>query len=599
MAADTIKEFLVALGFKTDETALKKFERGISQATKAVVTLAAAVETTALAVSIGVARFASNLESLYFASQRTGASATNLKAFDRAARDMGASAGEAQASIEGLARYMRNNPGGELTIASWFGLSSTRDAKGKLLDPVEMAMAISKSMQSMPQWQALMLGGKAGLSENTVLAMLNPAFAKNFDNVTDRLKKAGFGKAADDAHRFMEQLRTLGDVLIVLGTRIADALQDKLGISLKSITDWLNNNSDWIISQVTHIAGEFIDTFNQIVSWLTQHGPEIQRMIGEAIGQFDKSWKLVKPAMEWLFDQLVKLDSATDGWSTRLIVIGGLLKATGGASIIGGVLSLAGAIVRLGGAMAGLSVGGAAAGMGSLGLLLGRLGLLGAAGGIGWIIGSAINNAFPGLTEWVSRNLIEPVANAATFANKQYSAEKQRPTIDVMRMLTNMGLSPEAAAGLAANFQAESGMDPRAPNGSHYGIGQWDTSRQKDFADWAGFDIKDQRADLDKQLHFALYELFHGKEMNAGDMLLNADSAAAAGFAMSHYYERPGIASQDYARAGAAQHLSSETTINVHGVTEPTATAKIIANEQERLARLNAEVIREFSSSGQ
>jgi hypothetical protein len=580
MATDTIKSFLVSLGFTTDETSLKKFERGISQATKAVVTLAAAVETTALAVSIGVARLANNLEALYFASQRTGASATNLKAFDRAARDMGASAGEAQSSIEALARFMRDNPGGESIIAGWFGLGSTRDAKGNKLDPVNMALAISKAMQGMPQWQALMLGKQAGFSENTILAMLNPAFAKNFDNVTDRLKRAGFQKAAEDAHRFMEQLRTLGDVLVILGTRVADALQNKLGISLKSITDWLNNNSEWIIGQVTHIAGEFIDSFNAIVAWLTQHGPAIQKMVTEAIGVFDEAIKILQPAMKWLWDELVKLDGATNGWSTRLIVIGGLLKATGAGSIISGVLSLAGAFVTLTGGIAGAVAAGA---------------------GLGWLFDKLAPN------NWLARfgsALSEKVHDAVDFANAQYSGEKKqetkRPQATAVKMLMNLGMSGPQAAGMVANFQAESGMDPHAQNGSHYGLAQWDKNRQKDFADWAGFDIKDPRADLDKQLHFALFEMFHGKEMLAGDELANAaDNAARAGYVVSHYYERSGLDVQDNLRSAAAQRLSSETTINVHGVTDPGQTAKIVANEQERLARLNAELIREFSSSGQ
>jgi Phage tail lysozyme len=162
-----------------------------------------------------------------------------------------------------------------------------------------------------------------------------------------------------------------------------------------------------------------------------------------------------------------------------------------------------------------------------------------------------------------------------------------------------LGLTPQAAAGITANLQAESGLDPHAQNGSHYGIAQWDKHRQQDFADWAGFDIKDQRADFGKQLQFVLYELFHGKEMNAGDMLLNADTASRAGYVVSHYYERSGLDVQDNLRSAAAQRLSSETTINVHGVTDPGATAKIIANEQERVNRINAELIREFSSSGQ
>ena len=111
--SEVIKSFLVSLGFKKDESALKQFVANIEAATKTVLALGVAVEAAAVSVAIGVTRFANNLEQLYFASQRVGASALNLKALDRAAQDFGASAGEALQSVEGLARYLRNNPGGE------------------------------------------------------------------------------------------------------------------------------------------------------------------------------------------------------------------------------------------------------------------------------------------------------------------------------------------------------------------------------------------------------------------------------------------------------------------------------------------------------
>jgi LysM repeat protein len=44
----------------------------------------------------------------------------------------------------------------------------------------------------------------------------------------------------------------------------------------------------------------------------------------------------------------------------------------------------------------------------------------------------------------------------------------------VMTYLTGKGLTAKQAAGLAGNLQQESQFDPRADNGSHYGIAQWD-----------------------------------------------------------------------------------------------------------------------------
>lgn len=77
-----IREFLVALGFKVDEKGLKNFNAGVEQATKGVIRLVSTIQGAALSVGAGVSAFASKLERLYFVSQRTGAAATSLKAFE-------------------------------------------------------------------------------------------------------------------------------------------------------------------------------------------------------------------------------------------------------------------------------------------------------------------------------------------------------------------------------------------------------------------------------------------------------------------------------------------------------------------------------------
>src|SRR5579863_4079134 len=109
--SNIIKEFLVLLGFRVDEPALKKFENGIVQATKVTFALGAAVEAVAVSVGIGVAKFAANLEQLYFAANRTHASATQLRAFGRTAQGMGVSLEEATGSIENLQHFIRTTPG--------------------------------------------------------------------------------------------------------------------------------------------------------------------------------------------------------------------------------------------------------------------------------------------------------------------------------------------------------------------------------------------------------------------------------------------------------------------------------------------------------
>ena len=105
----------------------------------------------------------------------------------------------------------------------------------------------------------------------------------------------------------------------------------------------------------------------------------------------------------------------------------------------------------------------------------------------------------------------------------------------------------EQAAGLAANFYAESGMDPTASGdkGNSYGIGQWHQDRQDAFKKWSGKDI--HGSTLEEQLAFSQYELTKGTERRAGDELRVATSAGQAGAITSMDYERP------YDIAGEAQ----------------------------------------------
>lgn len=68
------------------------------------------------------------------------------------------------------------------------------------------------------------------------------------------------------------------------------------------------------------------------------------------------------------------------------------------------------------------------------------------------------------------------------------------------------GLPREIAVGFAANIEAESGFNIGVKNKSgHFGLAQWDETRQKEFTKFAGHSIKS--SNRDEQLDFILYEL--------------------------------------------------------------------------------------------
>jgi hypothetical protein len=439
MAESTvIKSFLVALGYKHDEAALKKFKTGLTDITKSVVKLGLEIEATALAVSIGVARWASSLEELYFASQRTNSTASGLKAFDLAARNFGASVDEAQGSVEGLAAFLRNNPGGESFLGGWLKQvgESTRDNNGHLRSGVELMGALGKLFQQQRAggqgYLANQLAGQLGISDRTMLAISTPGFQE--EQARQEKRTRGWDAVTKAAHRFKIELEDLKMQLEQLFLRFEGPAMRALEHLMASFSKLATAHGKQAIDDLVLAFDWLIKKLEELFTWLNAHGDEIQKRIQEAFGEIAKVYKIVKPAIEWVYEMLVKLDSATGGWSTKLLVAAAALKAMGATGIITGILSLSGAFAKLAAAMfttaggTAVAAGGATTGvLAGLGVLLSRLGIAGLAIGAGTALGYGFDKMFP--NNWLAQigeKLGSGVFDAKEYANQMYAHEKLR-----------------------------------------------------------------------------------------------------------------------------------------------------------------------------
>ena len=609
MSGDVIKEFLVALGYKNDEKALQQFERGITQVTKVVVGFAAAVEASAFAVAVGVAKMANNLEQLYFASQRTGTAASSLKAFDRAAQSFGASAGDALSAAEGLATFFRKNPGGRGWLDAMLGqVGESAEGKDQIQVMASLAKLFAANKSRGTEFQNYQIGGQLGLSDNLIQAMTSGDFLAKLQQLQKQMNASGLDKAAAHAHQFEESLRRLGDQLYYFGIEVVDALQLKFGKSLDTVTEILARNGPQWAREISDFVGHFIDDFNQLLAWVQANSGPIHDAIKHAFDSILDAYEKIKPVFTWLFDKLKELDEATGGWSTKLIVLAGALKAIGVTEIVGGVLNLAAAFVRLGAAMAigtGTGLTGILAGIVTAANALGAL-LVIVSGGIGYVIGSAINNIFPKLSSTIGAGM-ERFADWWNHENSKFmegnSNQESRRNYVVDR-LKSMGWSDEQAVGIAANLQQESDYKASAANGSHYGVAQWDKAGQGRYAMWAANtgarDGDIHNADIAEQLDFLNFD---ARKMGMAQRMASAlnyryDSAAL----FSRYYERPGNTDAERdAEANRRGNLARGMGMNIHneinvtGVTDPQHTADEI---ERRLERLNAATAREFAPTG-
>lgn len=242
---DIIREFLVSLGFKIDRTGLDTFVKSITAASSAVLASVTAIED--------------NLERLYFASQRTKASAENIRAFGFSLAQMGSSAGAALESIENLARLMRNTPGAAGLIQS-IGVQ-TKTANGELRDTSEILRDLGKQFANMPYYRANAYAQALGIDEKTLIA-LRQGLGDFGDEYRGMLEKIGLdlGDATKKSHEFMVQTRTLASAIAIVGQRISESFSERL-------TAYIRRFREQLVDNFGRIA-DIIDRVTKGVLWL-------------------------------------------------------------------------------------------------------------------------------------------------------------------------------------------------------------------------------------------------------------------------------------------------------------------------------------------
>ncbi|WP_196245145.1 transglycosylase SLT domain-containing protein, partial [Xenorhabdus bovienii] len=191
-----------------------------------VLKLGAAVEGAALAVVGFTAQVASGLDKLYWQAQRTGGAAEQIKSLGYAVSQAGGSIEGLNSSLEGVAKFLRNNPGGEGFLRN-MGIQ-TRDTNGKLRDTASLVALVGERLSAMPHYRANQYAGILGIDENTLMAMRRGigGYAADYKKI---IKALGYNPeiAAKHANAFMTQMTQL--------KLVAGSAKDKIGGELARI----------------------------------------------------------------------------------------------------------------------------------------------------------------------------------------------------------------------------------------------------------------------------------------------------------------------------------------------------------------------------
>ncbi|OTL22004.1 cell wall hydrolase [Acinetobacter pittii] len=318
MSDTVIRDFLVSLGFSTDNEGARK----MGDALKGVELKATLLHKTLLLLATGavvaVAKTASELDKLYYSSQRIGASASNIRAYGDAISQMGGNAQNALQSLENVSQKMRNSPGYEGMLTG-MGVA-TRDGNGQLRDRVEVMKDLSKTMKGMDYYQANAYASSLGIDENTLMAMRDDKFISNMEKYQKLRQDVG-----------------LTDELTKSGTEFMVQFRD-ITMTTKAITEVVVMTAGQALIPILKMINNFL---RSAIAWFAELDPRFKAILATGL-----KFALLAVIFGGFIGTIAKLASVLPMLKGLLFLIKSLRLAFL-ASPIGIVLALAAAIAAL------------------------------------------------------------------------------------------------------------------------------------------------------------------------------------------------------------------------------------------------------------
>lgn len=509
--ADTIKDFLVSLGFDIDQAGANKFEAVLKGVTANVMKVGAVVEGAALSIVGFTTQIANGLDKIYWASQRTGASVQGIKALGYAASQTGASAESAMSSLEGLAGFMRSNPGAE-GFLNRLGVQ-TRDASGKMRDTAAIFTGVGQKLNNMPYYRAKQYAQMLGIDENTLMAMRRGmnGFTADYQSM---LQKTGFNadKAAVQSNKFMTSMRGLTSLFGIVRDKIGSNLAGGLAGSLDSLRRRILDNFPkieetltkvikgviWLANAFTRMAWRLIQGAGSVIDWwkrLDDGSKNLLKIFGAllvawrllnsaflkspigiittlilAIGLlYDdyQTWKeggkslidwskwqpeieQAKKVFKWLRDKFLELKDNLGGWKNTLTILFGFLAGAKLFSMLTGIGRLVAGFMGLGKA-----IGGSIGGLGKLAQGIAQLAIKNP-----WLLMFIPANNTPTTSEemasigGIGSNIVPERQQAYEALRKENPGKDFFTDEQIQRKIQEMGLEPEQRAQSVKRPQA-------------------------------------------------------------------------------------------------------------------------------------------------
>ncbi|MBK3400047.1 hypothetical protein HPY23_26610, partial [Methylobacterium sp. IF7SW-B2] len=345
----------------------------------------------AIAAATAITKVAQQFDQLYFASQRVGASAGNIKAFSYGVSQLGGTAAGAQSSLENFARFMKMNPQGSEALLKQYGVT-TRDANGQLRDRTKLLSDLGKSLNGKSFAVRSYIGEMFGIDEHTLTAL-----GKNVDVFADQyrasMKRAGLDpdKAAADGNKLATTWRQIGAAIDIIGAKVTSRLFGTQDNVFKEFLDFLDRNGDKIAEIIEKIVKAVIALATALLKLLTS--------------------KEAKEFLDGILGTLGSVDEKTGKWEASIDSLQTALKVFAAYVLTTWVAKLLLAFRLVGGGWAGLLASFGIGGFAGAGLLAGA-----------GIAGAATAAQLPGQ---VAKGNVDPATGGALDSNPMGDVGKE------------------------------------------------------------------------------------------------------------------------------------------------------------------------------
>ncbi len=314
MSAEMIKEFLVGLGFKVDEAGLSKFAEGITSATVRVTALATAATAAAAGIVASVQHIASEYDQLDKLATQFRTSAEAIDEFVDSAKILGLSDEKSIESLKNLDRAIVDTSmgmGRAKLVFEDLGITVT-DAAGKLKPTTEVMGELAAKFKDMERGKQLRVMERLGLDPallkvfNGDLAAISAELeaidkAADFDFETAIVESKAFMKIWRDMQQEIEKWKMLFSKAF---ESVAVKLMPKFRAQIKSITDSMIAFRRRVMENMP----KAIEAIMPIISVIMR--------IAEA---FIKIVARIASGAMTIISWMLKLNEATGGWAGYIL----------------------------------------------------------------------------------------------------------------------------------------------------------------------------------------------------------------------------------------------------------------------------------------